>query len=117
MMRAPVNPAVYAGYTNVDVRLEDCKFQGHWIALEEDLETPGMPAGLIAVPKKSTTVGTILMVGAKIEEDIKPGDRVLFAAWQGGKWSFLRRDGSKVNVLVMDETFVQARLGGPRKAR
>jgi len=117
MGRTPVSPSVYAGYTAVDVRLEDCKLQGHWIMLEEELETPGVPEGLIVVPKKNTTVGTILLVGAKVEEDILPGDRVLFAEWQGGKWSFLRKDGSKVNVLLMDEAHIQARIGGPGMGR
>lgn len=107
----------YAGYTSVDVRLEDCKLQSHWIMLEEELETPGLPEGLIAVQKKSTTIGKVLLVGAKVEEDIRPGDRVLFAEWQGGRWSFLRKDGSKVNVLLMDEMHVKARLGRPRKTK
>jgi len=116
MGRAPVNPAVYAGYTNVDVRLEDVKLQGHWVMLEEDLETPGLPAGLISVQRKNTTVATVLLVGAKVEEDIRPGDRVLFQEWQGGKWSFLRKDGTKVNVLLVDESYVKARFGQPRRA-
>ena len=111
MGRTPVNPAVYAGYTNVDVRLEDVELQGHWVMLEEDLETPGLPAGLIAVPKKNTTIGTVLLVGVKVQEDIRPGDRVLFTEWQGGKWSFLRKDGSKVNVLMMDEVYITVRIG------
>jgi len=107
----------YAGYTAVDVRLEDCDLRGHWIALEEELETPGLPEGLLVVSKKNTTIGTILLVGDKVDEDIRPGDRVLFAEWQGGRWSLLRKDGTRVNFLLMDEDHVKARIGGPRKAK
>lgn len=101
----------YAGYTAVDVRLEDCNLCGHWVVLEEELETLGLPEGLIAVPQKNTTVGRVLAVGEKVGEDIRPGDRVLFAEWQGAKWQFLQKDGSAVKVLLMDEGFVTARLG------
>ena len=114
MGRAPVNPAVYAGYKHVDVRLEDMRFQRYWVVVEEELETLGLPEGLIAVQKKNTTVGRVLAVGAKVDEDIQVGDRILFTEWQGAKWAFLKRDGSKVNCLIMDESHIQARVGNER---
>jgi len=114
MTRKPVDPRIYAGYTATDVRLEDMRFQRYWVVVEEELETLGLPAGLIAVQKKNTTVGRVLAVGAKAEEDIRAGDRILFTEWQGAKWAFLKQDGSKVNVLIMDESYVQARIGNER---
>lgn len=114
MGRTPVDPRVYSGYKNVDARLEDLNFQRYWVVVEEELETPGLPEGLIAVRKKNTTVGKVLAVGAKVEEDIRPGDRILFTEWQGAKWSFLKRDGSKVDCLIMDESYIQARIGDAR---
>ena len=114
-MARPPDLRKYAGYTAVDVRLEECRLRGHWVMLEEELETPGLPEGLIVVARKNTTIGNVLLVGDKVGEDIRPGDRVLFAEWQGGRWSFLRKDGSKVNCLLMDESHVQARLGRARR--
>lgn len=102
---------LYAGYKAENIRLDQLKLRGHWIMLTEELETPGLPAGLIGVPKKNTTVGVVVLVGERVSEAIKPGDRVLFAEWQGGKWAFLAEDGTKVNVLLMDEQHIQARLG------
>lgn len=100
----------FSGYADTGVELDDLELFGSWVIVEEEWERPDAPAGIILVKPINTTTGVVAAVGRDADEDINVGDRILFQAWEGGRWSF-RRDGQELRTLIMDEQFIVARLG------
>lgn len=88
-----------AGYTRVpEVGLDSLEMYGTWVAVEEDLSEKVAPSGLVTrVNKKAATVGRVLAVGVKVEEDLRAGDTIIYAEWQGGRW-----DIGDHKLLIMD---------------
>ena len=86
-------------YTRVPaVKLDNLELYGTWVAVAEDLSEKVAPSGLVTdVSKKAATVGRVLAVGAKVEEDLQAGDTVLYEEWQGGRWEI-----GDQKMLIMD---------------
>jgi len=98
-----------SGYTSVGVSLDEMGLRGHWVIIKEVWDRPA-PAGIILPRAGNTVIGEVLKVGEHVDEAIKVGDKVLFEAWQGGRWSFADAEGQETACLLIDETFIKARL-------
>lgn len=99
----------FSGYTSSGVSLDAMTLLGHWIILKEMWDRPA-PKGVFLPRAVNTVIGEVLAVGEHVEEDITEGDQVLFEAWQGGRWLFTDAEGQETPCLLIDETFIKARL-------
>ena len=84
-------------YTRIAATLDQMTLMNTLVAIREDLEERTSASGLVTLEKQATTVGRVLSVGAKVEEDICAGDLVLYEAWQGGRWQL-----GDDKMLIMD---------------
>jgi co-chaperonin GroES (HSP10) len=98
--------ASFSGYHRIAANLQDLKLCGNRVAIKEDLDEKVRPNGLIVPATQATVVGRVLLVGDKLEDDIYPGETVLYERWQGGRW--MTADG--VKMLIMDADKVLAVL-------
>jgi len=92
-----------AGYLRQGVFLDDLRFLGQWVCVQEVFESE-RPSGLvIAQPgTRHTVFGEVLAAGDEAElEGVEPGRRVVFQEWQGGRWQFPARGGQEQRVLIM----------------
>ena len=99
----------WSGYTSSGVSFDKMELRGHWVIIKEVWDRPA-PEGIILLRPGNTVIGEVLMVGARVEEDICEGDKVLFEEWQGGRWTFMDEDGTETQCLLIDEQFIRARL-------
>jgi co-chaperonin GroES (HSP10) len=101
-----------AGYTRVERSLEGFHPTADYVILSEHLERES--ARIILPPRGNATTGTVVSVadGVLGTLGLTEGDDVLFAEWQGGRWSFL--DESKpsgvINVLIMTSDDILAKI-------
>jgi co-chaperonin GroES (HSP10) len=98
-----------SGYTSSGVSFEEMTLRGHWVVLAEVWDRPA-PEGILLLQPKNTTIGKVLAVGERVDEEIYVGDKVLFEEWQGGRWTFVDSEGNAAPCLLIDETFIRARL-------
>ena len=87
-----------AGYARIPARLDELCLVGERVVVQESLGETVSESGLIALSKQATTVGRVLAVGNKVEDDLQVDDIILYEQWQGGRW--LTEDGRK--CLIMD---------------
>jgi len=99
----------FSGYTSSGVSLDGMCLLGHWVILKEVWDRPA-PAGVILLQPKNTTIGEVLAVGARVEEALSVGERVLFEEWMGGRWTFIGEDGTEIPCLLIAEENIRARL-------
>jgi len=99
----------WSGYTSSGVSLDKIDLRGHWVIIKEVWDRPA-PTGLILVQPKNTTLGEVLDIGDRVDEDIIVGDTVLFEEWMGGRWTFIGEDGTEIPCLLIAEENIRARL-------
>lgn len=90
-------------YTRIASTLDQMTLMNTLVAIREDLGERTSESGLVMLEKQATTVGRVLAVGAKVEEDIRAGDLVLYEQWQGGRWQL-----GDDKMLIMDIEHVLA---------
>jgi len=99
----------FSGYTSSGVSLDEMSLRGHWVVLREVWDQFA-PEGIVLPRRGNTTIGEVLSVGDRVDEDINVGDKILFEEWQGGRWSFQDGEGHDVPCLLIDEMYIKARL-------
>jgi co-chaperonin GroES (HSP10) len=91
-------------YTRIPIDFATIALRNGWVAVEEELDERESKAGLVLPSKKQNTIGRVLLVGCSVKEDVRPGDEVIYQAWEGGRWQF----GEGQKCLLMDEDKILA---------
>lgn len=106
----------YAGYLFLPIAITAFQPGPSYVVVEEELDVAAIAGafGTVAqLRRKHTTTGRLLAVGADGRAlGMRPGDRIVYEAWQGGRWSFrdeTREDG-EVRCLIMDVSYIELRL-------
>lgn len=91
-------------YWRVPVAIDRLRMYGTWVAVKEELEEQERN-GLVLPSKSVTTIGRVVAVGSSTSEryGVKPGDRVIYEQWQGGRWCI-----GDEKVLIMDAEHILA---------
>lgn len=105
-MTATYNTARLAGYLWTGEPFAALELCPGWIAIGEERERE---SDALAVPRaQAVTTGVVL--AAHPGAVARPGERIIYERWQGGRWSFIGDDGGEVRCLIMPESVLLARL-------
>ncbi len=95
-------------YTRIPIEFGTMELRNQWVAVEEELDERESKAGLVLPSKKQNTIGRVLLVGSCAKEDVRPGDEVIYQAWEGGRWQFgeqrcLMMEEDKILAVIREE--------------
>lgn len=105
-----------AGYRFLPITLAEYQPAPSAIVIAETLDPDqidGAFGSLAELRRTHTTHGVVLKTGARATDlGLVPGDRVVYEAWQGGRWGFRDPESpdNECRCLIMDVSFIVLKI-------